>query len=361
MPSSRQAPNPEVGTPLEAQIPISDPLNGSSKATTHQGSFPKKAIGWLISLFASEAGSGICYCTSSAGMILTNKYLLTSFDLQAPNCLLLIQFILTLILVLCAEKLSLLKREPFDWKVVSVWWPVNVIFVGMIGSSFYALRTLQVPMLTLLKNLTNLLTICGDMYFFGSRFSMGVWSSLGLMTLSAFVGSATDLSFSSIGYSWQLVNCVFTAGYALYLKGVLNRVAEITAKSGGVSDVSKVFYNNLLGLPWLILLILYSNEIELVWASPVIKDPVFLLTILLSGCIAFSVSFFSIKFLTHTTSTTYAMVGSLNKIPTAILGWIIFRVPTTFVNVASVLVGLFAGVVFVKAKYARKVNSQTHN
>eukprot|EP00210_Caulerpa_lentillifera_P008484 g8093.t1 len=352
MPTSRQESSYDVES-AATELPVSESASNSEKQPSLNGTVLNKRL--MSSFrFSAETEAGFCYCIASAGMILTNKYLLTAFDLEAPNCLLLIQFLLTLILVLFFEKLKLLKREPLEWKVVSLWWPVNLIFVGMIGSSFYALQTLQVPMLTLLKNLTNLLTICGDMYFFGSRFSIGVWSSLGLMTLSAFVGSVTDLSFNSIGYSWQIVNCAFTAGYALYLKGVLNRVSEITAKSGGLSDISKVFYNNLLGLPWLVLLILYSNELEQVWSSTALRDPAFVLAILISGVVAFSVSFFSIKFLTHTTSTTYAMVGSLNKIPTAVLGWILFRVPTTFINVASVLVGLCAGVVFVKAKQARK-------
>lgn len=350
MPSSRQGPGPDLENGITKVI-IESPTP-PQKLLPYPVNVPKSTFLTLPGL-SVEVGAGLFYCVASAGMILMNKYLLTAFDLNAPNCLLLIQFVLTLVLVLCFEKFNLLKRDPFDWKVVRVWWPVNVIFVGMIGSSFYALQTLQVPMLTLLKNLTNLLTICGDMYFFGSTFSVGVWSSLALMTLSALVGSATDLSFDAVGYSWQVVNCAFTAGYALYLKGVLNRVGEITAKTGGLSDISKVFYNNLLGLPWLILLILYSNELDLVWTSPVVKQPVFLLAITLSGFIAFSVSFFSIKFLTHTTSTTYAMVGSLNKIPTAVLGWIIFRVRTSFINVVSVIVGLFAGVVFVKAKAAK--------
>ena len=37
------------------------------------------------------------------------------------------------------------------------WAPVNVIFVGMIWSSFFALKYLSVAMLTVLKNSTNLL------------------------------------------------------------------------------------------------------------------------------------------------------------------------------------------------------------
>lgn len=41
-----------------------------------------------------------------------------------------------------------LQVEPFSWGVVRVWLPVNVIFVGMIGTSFWALRSLNVGMVT---------------------------------------------------------------------------------------------------------------------------------------------------------------------------------------------------------------------
>ena len=45
--------------------------------------------------------------------------------------------------------------------------PVNVIFVGMIWTSFFALKNLGVPMATVLKNLTNLFTIGGDYLLYG--------------------------------------------------------------------------------------------------------------------------------------------------------------------------------------------------
>ena len=54
-----------------------------------------------------------------------------------------------------------------NWKIVHLWLPVNVIFVGMIWTSFFALKNLGVPMATVLKNLTNLFTIFGDYTMYG--------------------------------------------------------------------------------------------------------------------------------------------------------------------------------------------------
>jgi len=298
--------------------------------------------------------AGLIYCCFSMSMMLTNKLLLSSFDFDAPNALLLFQFLTTVVLIDISGKLDIVKRDPLDWKVVRIWWPVNVVFVAMIGTGFYTLRTVSVPMVTVFKNCTNLLTILGDLYFFDKRYSIGVWASLGLMILSALVGGATDLSFESTGYTWLVVNCLCTAAYTLYLKGVLKRVEEVTAKSGGLSDISKVYYNHLLGLPWLLILTFAVGEVHILLDQPAIKDPWFLLAVAFSGVAGFALSFSMLRFLSVTTSTTFAMTACLSKIPTAILGWVVFRVHTTFLNVLSVMVGLCAAVVFARAKSAER-------
>ena len=158
-----------------------------------------------------------------------------------------------------------LQVEPFSWGVVRVWLPVNVIFVGMIGTSFWALRSLNVGMVTgeaacrwnekiftcefahlrnlvpsllalsgaawqptamnahvlhtpnickhslllcsvcaVLKNLTNLFTLCGDYLLYGRTYRLNVWGCVALMMMSALCGAITDLSFSAAGYFWQV-------------------------------------------------------------------------------------------------------------------------------------------------------------
>ena len=46
------------------------------------------------------------------------------------------------------------------------------------------------------------------------------------MGVSAICASATDLAFDLNGYLWQLVNCMFTAGYSLYLRGVMDKASS---------------------------------------------------------------------------------------------------------------------------------------
>lgn len=81
-----------------------------------------------------------------------------------------------------------------------------------------------------------------------------------------------------------------------------------------------------------------------------IRNPVFLTVAALSCVVGFSISYAALWFLSTTTPTTYSLVGSLNKIPVAIVGIVLFRAPTSATNIGSIAVGLLAGVLFVRAK-----------
>lgn len=187
-------------------------------------------------------------------MVLMNKAVLSSFGFRAPTALLLFQCFISVFLVRLTAAAGLIRVEPFNMKIARAWLPVNLIFVGefsplhdcalnchcglsyleleiltvaagMICTSFFALKDLGVPMATVLKNVTNLFTILGDWWLYGRVYGVGVWLALALMALSAFCGAVTDLAFSSSGYAWQMVNCLFTAAYSLYLRGVMDKVS----------------------------------------------------------------------------------------------------------------------------------------
>lgn len=99
-------------------------------------------------------------------MVLLNKAALSSFNFDAPMSLLLFQCIVCVVLVQLSVTMGFIRVEPFNAAIVRLWFPVNLIFVGMIFTSFFALKNLGVPMATVLKNLTNLFTICGDFFLY---------------------------------------------------------------------------------------------------------------------------------------------------------------------------------------------------
>lgn len=186
--------------------------------------------------------------------------------------------------------------------------------------------------------------------FFVQVYGAGVWASLALICVSAVCGSMTDLAFVFEGYMWQLVNCLFTAFYSLYLRGVMDRVVPLTVKKSRLDEFSMVFYNSFLSLPLLLVLIWWRGELHAIATDPVLHNPSFIMTACASALVAFGISFASLWFLSTTSATTYSLVGSLNKVPIAVIGLFAFNTPWNLKSAASIAIGLIAGIVFVKAK-----------
>lgn len=58
-----------------------------------------------------------------------------------------------------------------------------------------------------------------------------------------------------------------------------------------------------------------------------------------SGASAFAMSYASAWCVRTTSSTTYSMVGALNKLPIAASGILFFGDPATFANVTAIIIG----------------------
>ncbi|XP_024926243.3 GDP-mannose transporter GONST2 isoform X1 [Ziziphus jujuba] len=299
--------------------------------------------------------SGTAYCFSSCSMILLNKVVLSSYNFNAGISLMFYQNFISSVIVILLGLCGAVSVEKLNWKLIRVWIPVNVIFVGMLVSGMYSvfflasLKYINVAMVTILKNVTNILTALGELYMFRKHQNQKVWTAMFLMIISAISGGITDLSFDAVGYSWQIINCVLTATYSLTLRRVMDEAKKQT-KSGSLNEFSMVLLNNLLSLPFAIFLILLFGEWEYVVNVDVAKLPMFWVVATASGLLGLAISFTSMWFLHQTGPTTYSLVGSLNKIPISIAGTVLFKVPISLSNLFSILFGLFAGVFFAGAK-----------
>ncbi|KAI3678186.1 hypothetical protein L6452_37470 [Arctium lappa] len=300
--------------------------------------------------------SGLAYCLSSCSMILVNKYVLSSYDFNAGISLMLYQNFVSVVIVSSLSLLGVISTEPLTWRLIKVWLPVNFIFVGMLITSMFSLRYINVAMVTVLKNVTNVITAVGEMYLFNKHHDNRVWAALFLMIISAISGGITDLAFHAVGYTWQIINCFLTASYSLTLRRVMDTAKQVT-KSGNLNEFSMVLLNNTLSLPLGLLLVFVFNEVDYLYSTPLLRMPTFWLVITFSGFLGLAISFTSMWFLHQTGATTYSLVGSLNKIPLSVAGIVLFHVPTSLENSASILFGLVAGVFFARAKIKDRTQS----
>ncbi|CAO2825153.1 unnamed protein product [Amaranthus hypochondriacus] len=293
--------------------------------------------------------SGAAYCLSSCSMILLNKVVLSTYNFNAGITLMFYQNLISTIIVVALSICGFISVEKLNTKLIRVWMPVNIIFVGMLVSGMYSLKHINVAMVTILKNVTNIMTAIGDYYLFRRAQNRKVWTAMFLMIISAVSGGITDLSFDATGYAWQIMNCVLTASYSLTLRMAMEKAKQLT-KSGSLNEVSMVLLNNLLSLPFAMILIVIFDEWSYVTNTNVVTEPMFWAAATLSGLLGLAISFTSMWFLGQSSPTTYSLVGSLNKIPISLAGIVLFNVPVSVPNLFSILFGLFAGVFFARAK-----------
>lgn len=122
-----------------------------------------------------------------------------------------------------------------------------------------------------------------------------------------------------------------------------------------------MFYNNLLTIPVLAVGTLLTED----WSKenltqnfPLESRNTMIIGMIYSGLGAIFISYCSAWCIRVTSSTTYSMVGALNKLPIAISGLIFFAAPVTFGSVTAIFLGFVSGLVYAWAKVRQKGDSK---
>ncbi|ORE04238.1 hypothetical protein BCV72DRAFT_251377 [Rhizopus microsporus var. microsporus] len=295
------------------------------------------------------------YCFASILMTVTNKYVLSGYEFNMNFLLLTIQNLVTVFLLVVFKFFNLIKFRDFDKDEARKWLPVAVSLVGMIYTGSKALQYLRIPIYTIFKNLTIILIAYGEVLWFGGRVTHLMLISFGLMVLSSVIAGWADISetLSEIvqldttiaGYFWMATNCITSAAFVLYMR---KRI-----KLTNFKDFDTVFYNNILSIPFLIIPSFIfedwsAENLAINFPSDIRQQVV--TAMIFSGASAFAMSYASAWCVRTTSSTTYSMVGALNKLPIAASGILFFGDPATFGNVTAIIVGFIAGIVYSVAK-----------
>mmetsp|Transcript_37864 Transcript_37864/g.113174 ORF Transcript_37864/g.113174 Transcript_37864/m.113174 type:complete len:232 (+) Transcript_37864:375-1070(+) len=190
------------------------------------------------------------------------------------------------------------------------------MFCGMLFTGMASLQHNSVPMVTVFKNITNIVISIGDLFFFGSRVEILVIVAFGIMLGGAVSAAWNDVHVTSQGVFWMCMNCFCTAGYVLYMK--------FATKNVKLSKFGMVFYNNILCMIFLLPVTIINGEMVTFINTDKIHTMDYFLKNTFAGFVGFFLNFASLNCVSHTGPTTYAILGSLNKIPIAVLGYFIF-------------------------------------
>jgi len=277
-----------------------------------------------------------------------NKLVLSTYAFNYPMVLLLHQNIMTVNALYIAQRLGILNYEPLESSRVFRWLPVDFFFVAMLLTGFYSLQLLSVPMQTIFKMTNNLFIAMGDTLLFGNYPSRGVMYSLSILLLAAVMAGLNDLEYNPTGYAWTFVNCFFSTSFVLY-----TQIASAKTKLG---IWGKVYYNNILGIPLVIVadFFIFNDFKRLATADAEVWQSFATLPFIslwfLSGILGFLQSLTSLRAQQMTTPTTYSMVGSLSKIPLTFLGVMVFHHPMSMKSSLYTSMSISAGVLYSYTK-----------
>jgi GDP-mannose transporter len=285
--------------------------------------------------------SCLLYTFSSVSMVLVNKSLASSYNHLITtgdlNFLLVVfQAVIAVIAVSFSKKMGWVEYPSFNMKVALQWAPVNITFCAMLFTGMASLQYNSVPIVTIFKNITNIVVSIGDYYFFGTKVESLVVVAFAVMLGGAVFAAKNDMTVTATGLFWMVVNCLVTAGYILYMK--------FATKTVKLPKFGMVFYNNVLCTLFLLPVTFINGEMKVFIASEKIHTFDYAWKNTFAGFVGFFLNFASLNCVSYTGPTTYAIVGSLNKVPVAILGWFIFASeisPQTWFFIAVSMCGGF--------------------
>ncbi|KAK4169202.1 putative GDP-mannose transporter [Cladorrhinum sp. PSN259] len=340
-----------------------DPFLGKNSPTARRQEPTTPGLGKLDS---SPQASIIAYCLSSISMTVVNKYVVSGADWNLMFFYLAIQSIVCTLAIMAFNQTGIIKNlAPFDPVKAKKWFPISFLLVGMIYTGAKALQFLSVPVYTIFKNLTIIVIAYGEVLWFGGSVNPVTLLSFGLMVLSSVVAAWADiqaaidghhsnapsdaLSTLNAGYAWMGMNVVCSSAYLLGMRKVIKKM--------NFKDYDSMFYNNLLTVPVLLIFSLFFED----WSSenlvknfPEETRNALFVGMIYSGLCAIFISYCSAWCIRVTSSTTYSMVGALNKLPIALSGLVFFDAPVTFGSVSAIFLGFVSGLVFAWAKVREK-------
>jgi GDP-mannose transporter len=252
------------------------------------------------------------------------------------------QAVAAVVLVEGCRYAKLVDYPPLTLGILKAWAPVNIFFCLMLFTSMAALQTNTVPMVTVFKNVANICTAAGDYFFYGNRSEGLAMAAFGVMLGGAVFASSHDVSMTWKGLFWMLANCLSTSGYVLYMKHATQTIQ--------MNKFGMVFVNNVLCVLFLLPLAMLSGEVSIFLQSPAIHTPDYALKNAFAGFVGFFLNFASLTCVAAAGPTTYAIVGSLNKVPVTFLGMFFFDTPMNHETAFFVAVSICGGFLYSYAK-----------
>ncbi|KAM9587554.1 nucleotide sugar transporter SLC35D2 isoform 2-T2 [Morphnus guianensis] len=236
--------------------------------------------------------SALFYGTCSFLIVLVNKALLSAYSFPSPMFLGIGQMAAT-ILILYVSKLNKIVHFPdFDKSIPVKLFPLPLIYVGNHISGLSSTSKLSLPMFTVLRKFTIPLTLLLEIIILGS-----------------------DLSFNLEGYTFVLLNDIFTAANGVYTK------QKIDPKELGKYGV--LFYNACFMVVPTVIISFSTGDFQQATHFQHWTNFLFVFQFVLSCLLGFLLMYSTVLCSHYNSALTTTVVGAIKNISIAYIGMLI--------------------------------------
>ncbi|XP_034090850.1 UDP-N-acetylglucosamine/UDP-glucose/GDP-mannose transporter [Gymnodraco acuticeps] len=256
--------------------------------------------------------SALFYASCSFLITVVNKTVLTSFRFPSYLFLGIGQMIVTLVVLYAAKMRKKVQFQDFDRSILFKIFPLPLLNVGNHITGLASTKKLSLPMFTVLRKFTILMTMILEVYLLKKSFPRRLVYSVVAIVFGAMVAASSDLAFELEGYTFILLNDAFTAASGVYTKKKLG--AEGLGKHG------VLFYNALFIIIPTLLASAFTGDLHKAVTFKDWGDATFVFCFLLSCSMGFVLMYSIVLCSYYNSALTTTVVGAIKNVAVAYIG-----------------------------------------
>ncbi|KAM6965031.1 nucleotide sugar transporter SLC35D2 [Aplochiton taeniatus] len=222
------------------------------------------------------------------------------------------QMVTTIIILYAAKMNRNIHFQDFDRGVFFKIFPLPLLYVGNHITGLASTKKLSLPMFTVLRKFTILMTMIMEASILRKTFPSRLVYSVVAIVIGALLAASSDLAFDIEGYTFILLNDVFTAASGVYTKKKLG--------TEGLGKYGVLFYNAVIIVIPTVVASAFTGDLHKAMAFEDWFNTPFIICFLMS-CIMGFVLMYSIVLCSHYNSAlTTTVVGALKNVAVAYVG-----------------------------------------